>query len=218
MKNEKALDKYLIYLITEGISTPENFEFEKARILKIIKLAVEANIDLIQIREKQISARLISELTSEAVKIALNSLTKIIVNDRADIAVAANADGVHLTANSISTEAIRRCFPKPFIIGVSAHSVSEVKNAKNEGASFATFSPIFATESKANYGAPQGLEKLSEVCSKIDEFPIVALGGVNKNNFAKALEHGASGFAAIRFLNSEETLKKIAKDRRGSRV
>lgn len=212
MRSEKVFDKKpLLYLITKGDLTNENFVEKKTETLKIIKTAAENNISLIQIREKQLPARLVLKLTSEAVKFTQNNQTKILVNDRADIAFAAKADGVHLTSKSIPTSLIRQNFPKGFIIGVSTHSIKKAELAKKEGADFVTFSPIFPTASKAKYGEPQGLGKLSEVCEKLKKFPVIALGGIDETNYKSVLENGASGFAAIRFLNNEEDLRKLLK-------
>ncbi len=199
----------LIYLITKGEITAKNFPEKSAETLKLIKKAVEAKISLIQIREKQLSAKLVFELTAKAAQITKNSKTKLLVNDRADIALAADADGVHLPANSLSAEIIRANFPAKFIIGVSAHSLAEVEKAKQQGADFATFSPIFATASKAKYGAPQGVVALRKVVETVGEFPVIALGGIDENNFGGALKSGANGIAAIRSLNDAEKLKEI---------
>lgn len=203
------LDQPLIYLITEGKAIPQNFFKKKTQILELIKLAVLAKVSLIQLREKSLPARLVFELALEAVKITKNSQTKILINDRADIAFAANADGVHLTSNSIPVKEIRRNFPNDFVIGVSTHTIKEAVNAKKEGADFVTFSPVFETPSKKKYGAPQGLEKLREVCNALKNFPVIALGGINSMNYKQVLENGASGFAAIRFLNDEKNLLKL---------
>jgi thiamine-phosphate pyrophosphorylase len=213
VKSEKNFNKKpLIYLITKGDLTPENFTEKKLVTLKIIKSTAENNISVVQIREKKIPARLVFELTSEALKITQNSKTKILVNDRADIAFAAKADGVHLTSSSIPTAIVRQNFPKDFIIGVSTHSLETALKAKNEGADFATFSPIFRTVSKAKYGEPQGLEKLKEVCESLKPFPIIALGGIDETNYESVLKNDASGFAAIRFLNEENNLRKLSAD------
>ncbi len=200
--------KPLIYLITDGETTAENFSKNSLQTLEIIKKAVESEISLIQIREKQLSAKLVFELTAKAAEITKNSNTKLLVNDRADIALAANADGVHLPANSLSSNIVRANFPPDFIIGVSAHSLEEVQKGKFDGADFATFSPIFATESKKRYGAPQGIEKLREVIQTIENFPVIALGGIDETNFREVLQI-ADGFAAIRFLNNAENLRKL---------
>ncbi|MEP6904408.1 MAG: thiamine phosphate synthase, partial [Actinomycetota bacterium] len=98
----------LIYLITGGETTAENFRKKSLQILKLIEKAVEAEVSLIQIREKLLSAKMVFELAAKAAKITKNSKTKLLVNDRADIALAAEADGVHLPANSLSAELIRQ--------------------------------------------------------------------------------------------------------------
>lgn len=200
-------NKPLIYLITEGTATVENFSLDKLRILEIIHYAVEENISIVQIREKLLTAKLVFELTREAAEITKNKHTKLLVNDRADIAFAANADGVHLTEDSLSAKIIRRNFGENFIIGISAHTIETAEKAKRDAADFATFSPVFATPNK---GKPQGLEKLREVCEKLKPFPILALGGIDETNYIQVLENGASGFAAIRFLNDTKNLRKLA--------
>ena len=200
----------ITYLITEGKFTSKNFNAEKKKLTELIELAVDKQINFIQIREKKLSAKLIFKLTKEIIEISKDSDTKILVNDRADIALAANADGVHLTSKSTPAKFIRNNFPSEFIIGVSTHSLENAQQAKNEAADFITFSPIFFTESKAEYGEPQGLEKLREVCEKLKPFPVIALGGINAENYQMVLETGAKGFASIGFLNNTENLRKLS--------
>jgi thiamine-phosphate pyrophosphorylase len=203
--------KPLIYLITDGALTPENFREKSSATLKIIEKAVLGEISLIQIREKRLLAGQVFELVSKAARLTKNSNTRLLVNDRADIALAAAADGVHLPANSLPAQIIRRNFGADFIIGVSAHSAEEVGRARLAKADFATFGPVFATASKARYGAPQGVAKLRAVAATHPDFPVIALGGIDENNFAEALRAGAKGIAAIRFLNDAEKLPEIAK-------
>ncbi len=201
--------KPLIYLISDGAATAENYREKSLQILELVKKAVAAEISIIQIREKQLSAKLVFELAAEIARLTKNSKTKLLVSDRADIALAAGADGVHLTSGSLSAKIVRAVFPSDLLIGVSAHTLTETQTAKSSGADFAVFSPIFATASKAKYGAPQGIEKLREVTEKVGDFPVIALGGIDQNNFSKALNAGAVGIAAIRFLNAAEKLNGI---------
>jgi thiamine-phosphate pyrophosphorylase len=196
----------LIYLITDGQTTANNFSAKLKENLQIIETAVDTGIQLIQIREKNLPARLIFQLTTEVCKITKYSNTKVLVNDRADIALAVNADGVHLTSKSIPTEIIRQNFPKEFIIGVSTHSLATAQKAQINGANFITYSPIFYSPNK---GEPQGLKNLHEICKKLESFPVIALGGVDETNYLDILKNGASGWAAIRFLNNWENLRKL---------
>ncbi len=204
----------LIYLITDGKTTAADFSVKSAEILQLLKTAVESKVDLIQIREKQLPARLIFELAAQAAAITRNSETRLLVNDRADIALASKADGVHLTSYSLPAQVIRQSFPRKFIVGVSAHTLSEGEIARRQGADFVTFSPVFQTPSKENFGAPQGIENLRRICKKLKPFPVIALGGIDDTNYQSVLESGARGIAAIRFLNNTENLRKLAADLR----
>lgn len=207
--NQYRLPYSIVYLITSGKTTPQNFVENKNSILELIKIAVQTKVSLVQIREKKLPARRTFELVSKAVKITKNSHTKLLVNDRADIALAAEADGVHLTSTSLSAAVVRRNFSENFIIGVSAHTIEEAVEAKSQGADFITYSPVFYTPEK---NQPKGLDELARVCEKLNPFPVIALGGIDETNFASVLENGACGFASIRFLNDEENLRNLVAD------
>ncbi len=187
----------IVYCISKGDTTAANFEFKKTEICKKVERASGQGVNFFQIREKRLSARLLFELTQAVVEAASPGL-KILVNGRADIALAARADGVHLPTDGVPVENLRKCTPANFIIGVSAHSVREVRSAKACGADFAAFAPIFKTPGKDN---PAGLEMLREVCDAVNPFPVIALGGVNASNVEEILRNGAAGYAAIRYLN-----------------
>lgn len=202
-------DKPIIYLITKGEATASNFPFARREILDIIRVAVEEKVSLVQLREKNLTARLLFELTVEAAAITNGSATRLLVNDRADIAFAAKADGVHLAANSLPAAVIRRHFPKDFIIGVSTHTIETAMNASVNGADFVVFGPVFVTPDKSQ---PQGVAKLAEVCEKLRPFPVLGLGGIDESNVLSVLEAGASGFAGIRALNDPESLRSICRN------
>jgi thiamine-phosphate pyrophosphorylase len=140
-------------------------------------------------------ARVLYELATRAADIRRGSATRLLVNDRFDVARAAGADGVHLTSRSLPTHLVREICGKDFLIGVSTHSLEEARSASN--ADFIVFGPVFATGSKQ----PQGLEKLREVANALAGFPVVAIGGVNLDNVTQCFEAGASGVAAIRLFD-----------------
>jgi thiamine-phosphate pyrophosphorylase len=194
----------IICLITKGEATPENFPQKKNDILNIIRSAVENRIGIVQVREKRLSAKMLFELAEGAVKIAKNSSTRILINERADIALAAGADGVHLPADSLSPVSIREKFPKKFIIGISTHSLLEAESAVAQGADFIVLGPVFETPGK---GRPLGLDTFGDVCARLRPFPVIALGGIDAANSRKALAAGGSGIAAIRFLNDPKNLE-----------
>ncbi|MCU1263804.1 MAG: thiE [Acidobacteria bacterium] len=208
---ELNLSRPITYLITGGettaATTPSTDDF--TRLLKLISAAVAAGIYLIQLREKELSARVLYELTLRAVAFTQGSSTRLLVNDRADIAQAAGANGVHLTANSLSTEIVRRTTGSDFLIGVSTHSIGEACRARDEGADFAVFGPVFQTASKRNYGEPLGLKRLAEVTFALAPFPILALGGVTIDNAPDCLRAGAAGLAGIGLFHQSSDLQRV---------
>jgi thiamine-phosphate pyrophosphorylase len=180
--------KLLRYYITDrreqGWSTKD--------LLDCIARNVAGGVDYIQIREKDLTARELVELSARAVEIAAGSATRILVNDRADVVLAAGAHGVHLRSGSIPPDQIRRVLPVPFLIGVSCHSLDEVREAQS--ADFLVFGPVFESPGK---GPPKGLAALARVAAA-SPVPVFALGGVNQDNARACMEAGASGIAAIR--------------------
>jgi thiamine-phosphate pyrophosphorylase len=199
------LDLPIIYPITNGATrTPED-------ILPLIEAAVSAKVPLFQIREKLLSGRVLYELVTRAVEITRGSDTRLLVNDRSDIARATGADGVHLTGQSLPADVMRKIYGPEFLIGVSTHSREEARIARVRGADFVVFGPVFATESKREFGEPQGLEKLREIASELRGFPVVAIGGITLDNVAACFDAGASGVAAIRLLNDAERISSIVK-------
>jgi len=153
-------------------------------------------------------ARVLYELVARAAEITRGSRTRLLVNDRSDIARAAGADGVHLTTQSLPPEVVRSLFGAEFLIGVSTHSLDEAQAARAGGADFIVFGPVFETESKRAFGEPQGLNKLAEVTRELGEFPVVAIGGITLDNVDECFQAGARGIAAIRLLNDTENLTR----------
>ncbi len=166
-----------------------------------IRGAVGAGVDWIQIREKNLSARELLRLTRAAMA-AAGSGPRILVNDRLDAALAAGAAGVHLGSESVPvSDVVRWCrngrAPHGFLIGRSCHHLGEAVDAERAGADYVFFGPVFATPSKLEYGPPQGLARLEEVCRAV-HVPVLAIGGITEENAAECLRAGAAGIAAIR--------------------
>ncbi len=195
------LPRPIIYPITSGNNHPD--------ILRLVRAAVDAEVSLFQIREKSLSARALFDLVAQAAEFTRGTGTRLLVNDRSDIARAAGADGVHLTTHSLPVDVVRKIYGVEFLIGASTHSLAEAQAAHATGADFVVFGPVFETESKRVYGLPQGLDKLREVTRDLGEFPVVALGGVTLDNIGECLQAGASGVAAIRWLSDAENLASI---------
>jgi thiamine-phosphate pyrophosphorylase len=201
----------LVCLITPGEAAaetaPDSDDF--VRLLALVRAAAAARVDLVQLREKLLRPRALYELAARAAEITRGTGTRLLVNDRADIARAAGADGVHLTARSLDPATVRKLFGTGFLVGVSTHTPEEARAARAGGADFALFGPIFDTPSKRAYGPPVGLDRLAEVAQALAPFPALALGGVTLDNFRQALGAGARGVAAIRLFGDAERLSEV---------
>jgi thiamine-phosphate pyrophosphorylase len=215
------LPKPILYLITRGATaettTPKCPEF--LAILQQASVAVNAGVQFIQIREKQLTAQVSFELTAAVVSIARRdgtNATRVLVNDRADIAAAAGADGVHLTTSSLPPDVIRKTFGARLLVGVSTHSLMEARNACSQDADFAVFGPVFSSPSKAKYGPPLGLEKLAEAARELGAFPLLALGGISLENANECLAAGASGIAGITLFGEPNSLARTVEAIKGS--
>ena len=201
----------IIYLITSGATTIETTPASKefASVLKLVAAAVAANVSLFQIREKNLKARVLEELTVKASEVTRPSRTRLLVNDRADIARAAGADGVHLTTQSLPTAVVRRTFGSGFLIGVSTHSVEDARAARDADADFAVWGPVFATASKRSYGKPFGTTELAAVAKDVAPFPILALGGVTIDDAKDCFAAGAGGIAGIRVFEGDDLAQTV---------
>lgn len=194
-----ALPTPITCLITSGATssatTPASDEFR--HVLALVGRAVAAGVPLVQLREKNLSARVLYELAARAARLARGTRTRVLVNDRADIARASGCDGVQLTARSLDPSVVRRAFGPDLLVGVSTHSPAEARQARDADADFALFGPVFDTPSKRAYGPPLGPRLLREAARALSPFPLVALGGVTPGNARACFEAGARGIAAI---------------------
>lgn len=186
----------ILYYVTDSSQLPPGEE-----LLERIRAAFAAGVNWVQIREKRMPVRELCRLVESAAGLAEKGGARLLVNERADIALSCGADGVHLPAGSLPASAAVRTAPADWLVGVSCHTAEEVSRAAGEGASFAVLGPIFPTPGK---GPPLGLGVLGEACAALrpSGFPVLALGGVTVQNAALCLAAGASGVAAIRLFQS----------------
>lgn len=181
---------FSLYLITDRRQTTGR------DLPAVVEEALAGGVRAVQLREKDLSSRELLELARAMRELTGRYGAKLIINDRADIALAAGADGVHLGEASIPADTARQIVGASRLIGVSCHSKEAALAAEKSGADFITFGPVYPTPSKAAYGAPVGVERLAETVALL-RIPVFALGGIKRDNTPEVLATGAAGVALI---------------------
>ena len=176
-----------------------------------VRAALEGGVRIVQYREKTLSLR---ERIREALRIkelCRPAGATFIVNDRVDLALSVEADGVHLGQEDMPMEIARRLMGQDKLIGITVHNVEEALEAVADGADYLGVSPIFATSTKADAGIPIGLEGLREIRAQV-ELPIVGIGGITKENARPVLEAGADALCAISAIVTQEDVEESVRD------
>jgi thiamine-phosphate pyrophosphorylase len=155
-----------------------------------------AGVPAIQLRERDLPTGELLPLAQEIHSLTAPRAVPLILNDRVDLVLALNLDGVHLRANSLPVSVVRRLIGPNRLIGISTHSVEDVQRANHDGADYIIFGPIFDTPSKRSFGAPLGLEVLADVCRN-SMVPIFAIGGITSERVRDVRRAGAHGVAVI---------------------
>jgi thiamine-phosphate pyrophosphorylase len=162
----------------------------------VVEAALQGGARAFQLREKDLPPRELYPLALEMRQLTQTYGARLLINDRVDVALAVNADGVHLTTTSLPASIARRVLGPEPLIGVSTHTLAEAQAAAEEGADFLVFGPVFFTPSKAPYGQPVGLDALRAVRAAV-KVPMLAIGGVKKANIDQVVAAGADGIAVI---------------------
>lgn len=167
-----------------------------ATVVTQVRAAAHAGVDLVQIRERDLEGRALSDLTSRCVAAVRGTTTRVLVNDRLDVALAAGAHGVHLRGDSFPASRVRRLSPRGFLIGRSIHGADEASRVDAEGGlDYLVFGPVYETMSKPGRTAA-GLDALRHVAATTT-VPVLAVGGITPDRFAAIGRTGAAGIAAI---------------------
>lgn len=203
----------LLYYITDRKQFLGNERERTERLLKRIADAAVAEVDFVQLREKDLTAKDLKVLAHAAMERIRASGTKsrLLINSRTDVAIAAGADGVHLRSRDITPEAVRRIWrlaeaKDDPITSVSCHTDSEVVAAKVCGADFAVFAPVFENKDGPRTAAA-GLDALRSACSH--GFPVLALGGITAENASSCLQTGAAGLGGIRLFQAGDLMSTV---------
>lgn len=170
-----------------------------------VENAIDAGVTVAQYRNKGACTRIIYEEASELKKICSNA--RFIINDRVDIALAINADGVHIGRKDMPYEAARALLGKSKIIGMTVHSMGEALEAEKKGADYLGVGPIFATTTKRDIEQPCGTSLISGI-KKVCKIPVVAIGGINLDNAGNVIEAGADAICAISAVITKNDVRK----------
>jgi thiamine-phosphate pyrophosphorylase len=178
---------------------------------EIAQQAIAGGADVIQLRDKTCGCLELCRVGRALRTITKKTGTLFIVNDRLDVALACGADGVHLGQDDICTGSARQIAPPGFIIGVSVGSVDEAVRAEQEGADYIAVSPVFSTASKTDAGSGLGTGLLREIRHHVS-VPVIAIGGINRDNVSDIIRAGADGVAVISAVVGSPDITKAARE------
>jgi len=200
------LINFKLYLITDRKLFSDN-----SSLFTAVEEALRVGLKAVQLREKDLGTRELLDMAYRMRELTRAYKAKLFINDRVDIALAIEADGVQLGKESIPAHAVRKTFEDKLMISVSTHSLDEALEAERGGADLITFGPIYHTPSKIKYGEPIGIETLKKVKAKI-LIPIFAIGGIKLDKVREVKEAGADGVALISAILTAENIKETTKE------
>jgi thiamine-phosphate pyrophosphorylase len=180
-------------------------------LVRVLHDAIKAGVPAIQLRERDLSTSDLLSLTQKIQAITTSGSVSLIVNDRVDLTMALNLDGVHLRSDSLPPLPVRQLIGPRRLIGVSTHSVEDVRRANQGGADYVVFGPIFETPSKRPFGSPLGLHLLADVCRR-SSIPVLAIGGITRERVHDVRRAGAHGVAVIGALLSRNDIGEAVRE------
>jgi thiamine-phosphate diphosphorylase len=173
--------------------------------LDVAQAALDGGCRFLQLRDKELSSRALLDLGRQMRQLCREYQAVFVVNDRLDIAFAAEADGVHLGQDDLPIAEARRLLGPKAIVGASASTAEAARRAEAEGASYLGVGPVYATASKDNAGAAIGLSPISDIKANIS-LPVLAIGGINRDNMSAVIGAGADGVAVISAVSEAEDM------------
>ncbi|MBU4314199.1 MAG: thiamine phosphate synthase [Actinobacteria bacterium] len=200
---KEKLEDMDLYFITDSRLT-------RKTILEDVKSAIQAGVKIIQYREKGESTGDMIKEAKEIDELCKKNNVLFIINDRVDIVLAVDADGVHLGNKDMTYSIARKILGSKKIIGLTVHNIREAVEAERIGADYIGVSPIFETKTKLDAGRPAGLKLIKDI-KKAIKIPFVAIGGINENNLGSVIEAGARSIAAISAIVTKDNVEKECK-------
>ena len=192
-----------LYLVTDqGLSKGRTLEY-------IVEEAVKGGVTMVQLREKDISSREFYELAKSLMFILKPLSIPLIINDRLDIALAVNADGLHIGQGDLPYSIARKIMGKDKIIGLSVETIEQARDANSMDVDYIGLSPVFSTNTKLDINTPLGLSGVQEIAG-FTKHKTVAIGGINSSNAESVIASGADGIAVVSAIVSHENPKEAA--------
>ena len=195
---------YILYLVTDaGLSRGRSH-------LSIVEAAIRGGVTIVQYREKSASTRRMIHEATELRRLCRAAGIPLIINDRLDVALAVDADGVHVGQDDMPASVARRLLGKMKILGVSAGSIEEARKAVDDGADYIGASPVFSTPTKPDAPPSLGIEGLRRMTQAV-KIPVVAIGGITEGNAVTIMEAGAAGIAVVSAIVGAEDVEAAAR-------
>lgn len=202
MKQESI---YSLYLVTD-----RSLSHGRAMV-EIADAAVAGGVSCVQLREKHLPVREMIEEAKALVELLRPRNIPLIVNDRVDVALASDADGVHLGQSDMTITDARRIVGPGCIIGISAESLEDAIRAEAEGADYVGISPVFSTATKTDIAQPLGLNGVRQIRERVS-LPLVGIGGISSVNAAEVVRSGADGVAVVSAIVSAVSPENSARE------
>ena len=196
---------FLLYLVTD------RHQARGRSLQDVVSAALRAGVRAVQLREKDLPTRLLLALARELTDLARSYGARVLVNDRADVCLAAGSDGTHLPAAGLRPAAARRVLGPGRLIGVSAHSTDEAVRAEKDGADFIVLGPIFETPAKRDFGPPIGLGELERARMRC-RVPLFGIGGVTAPRVREVVKAGAHGVAVVGSVMAAEDVERATRE------
>ena len=204
MQEKMKLKNFGLYFITDSKLT-------KKTVIEDVKSAIKGGVKIVQYREKNSDTKQMIEEAKEIKGICKKSNVLFLINDRIDVALAVDADGVHLGQEDMHYEYARNLLGNNKIIGLSAHSLKEALQNERIGADYTSIGPIYYTTTKRDAKAPIGLKPIRELKGKL-KIPFVAIGGINETNIDDVLKAGAKNIAIISGIITKENVEESVRN------
>ncbi len=179
--------------------------------IQVAREAIAGGATAIQLREKEMESKELCNLALSLKKIAKQERALFLVDDRVDIAKACDADGVHLGKKDLPIKIARKLLGTKKVVGATVRNLSQALKAQREGADYISLGPIFSTKTKKDLPPPRGLKAIPRIKKKI-KIPLIAIGGINRNNVASVIRAGADGVAVVSAITKAENVQKATQE------